>query len=197
MSDSEFHEDLHWEDNCRMRDAAAASQDQPEHQQTSNYAIHNMCFSLDISEPLFGRVSARQRCSNMYQHVWKVDLTWPLLPFCKYSVQFTKLLVPHSCAIFVTVFILFELLVWSFHALFPYKLLLFTFFLFQFSLKSLCHKGGPTIVQLSSLLHSMHHRQQVVQCVSVTAQANGTLILLRHSYDKTRYLLQEDQDIQR
>lgn len=52
---------------------------------------------------------------------------------------------------------------------------LFTFLLFQFSLQSLCHKGGPVIIQLGSLLHSFYHGEQVVQCVPVTGQANGTL----------------------
>lgn len=69
----------------------------------------------------------------------------------------------------------------SFNALFSnHWLLLLTFFLFQFSLKSLCHTGGPFIIQFSSLLHSIHHGEQVVQCVSVTAAANKTLNLWGH-----------------
>lgn len=77
-------------------------------------------------------------------------------------------------------------LVWSINDLFSYVLLLFTFLLFQFSLQSLCHEGGPIIIQLSSLLHSIHHGEQVVQCVSVTANKQNPEFLEVYSNNKTQ-----------
>lgn len=102
----------------------------------------------------------------------------------QYSSQSCSSLV--AAMFFVTAFIWFETPVWSCNALFSYLLVLFTFLLFQFSLESLCHKGGPIIIQLSSLLHSVHHGEQLVQCVSVTAQENRTLISWQHTA-KTRH----------
>lgn len=144
-------------------------------------------FLLGHFGTVVGKVSAKAaKGSDAINEPTCEKLAWLCRFFVstQYSSQSCSPLV--AAMFFVTAFIWFETPVWSCNALFSYLLVLFTFLLFQFSLESLCHKGGPIIIQLSSLLHSVHHGEQLVQCVSVTAQENRTLISWQHTA-KTRH----------